>query len=262
MAGSNILRSFYSSQAALTSYYPRIRRLLCADPKVVLITSMPKSGSTFLSKLLASLLGYQHGYFSFAYFNVEQELFVPKILDAYGQGTVVQQHFKANEPNLRILKQFELRPVVLVRNLADVLVSVRDHLLRERTDNIPSLFPPAEFKDLSIENQLDYLIKFFAPWLIEFYVSWKQAEDCGTEMLWMRYEDCIDDWSAAVARILDFNRLAVNAESIARQLTEDMSLGNTRLNKGIVGRGKQQLTAGQLEALEALMATYPQIEFG
>lgn len=220
---------------------------------------MPKSGSTFLTKLLANVLGYKHGYFSYAYYNVEQELYVPKILDAFGKGTVVQQHFKASEPNLSILEQFELRPVILMRDIADVLVSVRDHLLHERSDNIPSLFPPENFPSICSESQLDYLVKFFAPWLVQFYVSWKRAESRGTELLWLRYEECVHDWAAAVDEILEFNRLPANPGAAARQLAANAPLGNTRLNKGVPGRGRQELTVAQREALRAMTRSYPEL---
>ena len=86
---------------------------------------------------MANLTGYAHSYLAFAYKNVEQELYLPRIVDNYGKGVVVHQHFKANEPNLDLLMEFSIQPIVLVRNVFDVLVSLRDHLNKYALDNIP-----------------------------------------------------------------------------------------------------------------------------
>ena len=103
-----------------------------------MIAAMPKTGSTFLSHTIGKVLGYKHSYFASAYHNIEQELYRPRIVDAYGRGTVVQQHVRANSPNIELLKRYGIKPTVLVRNIFDILASLRDHLNRERLDDIPS----------------------------------------------------------------------------------------------------------------------------
>jgi len=67
-----------------------------------------------LVKCLTSITGYEHGYAACAYGNLEQELYLPRLIDIRGTGVVIQQHFKANAANLELLKAFGMRPVVQV----------------------------------------------------------------------------------------------------------------------------------------------------
>lgn len=262
MLGSHFIKSIYSAQAALTSYYPRLRRIRGREGRFVLFAAMPKSGSTYLTRVLSRLLGYEHSYLAFSYQNVEQELYVPKVLDAFGKGSVVQQHFKANDPNLEILETFAIRPIVLTRHIQDVVVSLRDHVLESRFDNLPSLHPPREFREHDAERQFDFLVDFFGPWLIGFYVSWIHAERASkVSCCRLRFEDCIADWPAAIETILGFLRLDRSRSQIEDALNETAAGGNTRLNKGVVGRGDSSLTDDQLRKLAEFASYYQDIDF-
>lgn len=262
MKGRNLVRLFHSSQAALATYYPRIRKWRHESGRYVFLAAMPKSGSSFLSRALERALDYRHSYLAFDYQNVEQELYLPRVLDAYGEGTVVQQHLKGNEPNLRILREFGIRPTVQTRNVFDIVVSLRDHLIRERLDNIPTLFVPPSYPELTRDRQLDIITSIFAPWLILFYVSWKRAEmEHGCELLWLRYEDCVDDWAAAIKRVAAFYGLEDQLSDIGNAIDGSLSDPRSRVNKGVVGRGEEQLSRRQKEWIRQLGSYYPEVDF-
>ena len=262
MIGSHLIKSTYSAEAALRSYYLRLRKLRYSEGRFLFLAAMPKSGSTFLSNALAKLFGYRHSYFAFAYRNIEQELYLPRLVDAYGQGTVVQQHSRANVPNLDLLQELRITPLVLVRNLFDVLVSVRDHLRREQTDNIPSLYVPASFAKLSEESQLDFIVSYYGPWLISFYVSWFEAERARRlDFMWLTYEDCIQDWHQAILEVAKFHRFSASAGEIDDALRATADSGSTRFNKGVAGRGRQLLTEAQKSLLGHMVAFYPEVDF-
>lgn len=262
MHGSYLFKSLYNAEAALVSYFPRVRRLRYNEGKYVVLAAMPKSGSTFLSNAMALLLGYRHSYFAFAYHNVEQELYLPRLLDAFGEGTVVQQHFKANEPNLQLLREFDIKPVVLVRDLYDIVVSVRDHLLNERMDNLPSLYLTAAFRQFDAQKQLDFVITFYAPWLVSFYVSWVEAQRRGLiDFLWMSYEECCTNWQAACEKIADYCGASCSSVAVAEAIEKTREAGNTRFNKGVVARGRHMLTAKQKAQILDIANMYPDIDF-
>src|ERR1700754_4179926 len=56
------------------------KRALYRDGRAIVINSMPKSGSTFLSNALARVLEYEHGYAASSYSNIEQELDLCKLI--------------------------------------------------------------------------------------------------------------------------------------------------------------------------------------
>jgi hypothetical protein len=262
LRGAYFLKSFVSLDAALDSYFLRLRKLRSADIRCLVIAAMPKTGSTFLSHIMCKLLGYQHSYFASAYYNIEQELYQPRIVDAYGRGTVVQQHIRANAPNLELFRRYGLRPTVLVRNLFDVLASLRDHLNRERLDNIPSLYVPAGYREMSPERQFDFLVSFYAPWLLSFYASWVEAErHQQLEFMWLRYEDCLPDYATAVRAMVDFHRLGATPQDIEAALRDPGDQATRRFNKGVAGRGLALLTPTQLRTIEDMARCYGTVDF-
>ena len=260
--GAYLFKSIYSPEAALDSYFLRLRKLRSRDVRCLMIVAMPKSGSTFLSHTMASLLGYQHAYFAVSYQNVEQELYPPRMVAAFGQGTVVQQHFRANLHNLTMLKRYGIRPVVLVRNVFDVVASLRDHLNRERHDNIPSLYAPDGIRNWPAERQFDFLIKYYVPWLLSFYASWVQAKRDGQlDFLWIHYEDCLPDYLDCIRKVVDYYALAATQRQIQAVLSDSTDLAMRRFNKGVAGRGLTLLSPEQIAEIECMASFYPTVDF-
>jgi hypothetical protein len=257
------LRVLYSSQAGIL-VYQRLRRSVFSNGKYLLLAPMPKSGSTFLSHTLCALTGYRHYYLACAYDNIEQEIYLPRVIDGFGCGRVVQQHFKANGPNLEVLNRFDIKPVVVVRNIFDLAASIRDHLLTERLDNLPSVYPPVDFLTFSPSRQLDFVIDMVIPWYITYYVSWCQAEkQRQIEFLWVVYEELVANWSAGIRRILDFFGMQKPDVAIARAIetTRAEPKERTRLNVGVPGRAYRLLSDSQRERIVRLTQYYPNVDF-
>ena len=113
-----------------------------AYPPSILIACMPRSGSTYLSNLLAAVTGYPRHPLVYTFYRNEQDLYLPALMKALTIPTVTQQHLRATGPTLELIDIFNLRPIVLVRNLFDVVVSYFDHLHQESL-----LVPAAYFPD-------------------------------------------------------------------------------------------------------------------
>jgi len=224
---------------------------------------MPKSGSTFLKRALMDVTGFSSAYLGYAFERNEQDLYFPALIDHWNVATVTQQHLRATGPNLELMHQFEIRPVILIRNLFDTVVSIRDYLFTEGLSNFPSLYVTERMADLSRERQLDLLIMHAVPWYFNFYVSW--FDTCRHEAidaLWLRYDDLIQDWAGGVRRVLDFYHLDApeNAiqETLDRLHTGDRSV--VRINVGVSGRGNE-LTEPQRDRIREQAACYPWVDF-
>lgn len=226
----------------------------------IVIACMPKSGSTFLSNALRAATGFGTAHMTFSYFQNEQELHLPFVLAALGQDTITQQHVRATEANIQVMQAFGLMPVVLVRNLADVTVSLLDFY---ESGAIINTFFYAGFESLPRERRIDLIIDMVMPWYLGFYASWALAEREGRlQPLWLTYEDMIADKPAALKRVGEHCGLGLSDNSIAAALDQvDGGRARTRLNKGVAGRGRETLSDGQLARLKALTAYYPDIDF-
>lgn len=242
----------------------RVRRLVYGDSRSIVISAMPKSGSTFLSNALAGVTGYEHGYAACAYGNVEQELYLPRLIDMVGRRVVVQQHFKANLSNLELLRTFGLRPVVQVRNLFDAIVSLRDHLVKENLNNIPALYPSKRFREFDAERQFDFLLDTVVPWYLSYYASWHAAAASqAADVHWVVYEDARADWAGTVRRVLSFHCIDCGDERVEQVLNglREGPKSKTRMNVGVVGRGGALMSEEQRARVARMAGHYPDVDF-
>jgi len=252
-----------STEVAL-SFCLKLKKIFSSPQPHIFISAMPKSASTFLHHSLLELTGFKSAYFASEYRNIEQELYRPSLIDVYDVATVTQQHVRANLPNLLLIEQFNLRPVVLVRDVYDVVVSMRDHLLNERLDNLPSIYAPEAYPELDGQQQLDLLVDYAAPWLISFYHSWVAAEAAGSaDILWLRYSEASSDWPATLRRVIDFHEIKKSDDEITQAL-DNLQLkrkSRLRMNKGIAGRGARELTVDQRQRIDNMTHAYPKTDF-
>lgn len=134
-----------------------------------------------------------------------------------GGGTIAQMHFRASNANLGILNFFEIRPVVLVRNIFEVLVSIHNHLgalyadLGSSTSEswfvLPhghDIFVDKGYFSLSDSAQLDLIIDNMLPWYFNFYASWRHATDGGQDALMLDFSLLKNSELEFFSRVLDF----------------------------------------------------------
>jgi hypothetical protein len=227
----------------------------------LLVACQPKSGSTFLKNALCAVTGYRDVFLFHSSGQSEQELFYPALLEFATVPTVTQQHCRATEANLQLLQAFGMRAVVLVRNLADVVVSLRDFYNQGAV--LGTFFHPDRWKTLSAEQQADAVIDHIVPWHLQFLAGWQQAgRERRVPILWLTYETLMAGKAATLQKVLTFYNLPSPEEKITAALT---SLENERrLNRfhaGVSGRGQEQLTSRQQARLRQLASAYPDTDF-
>ena len=225
----------------------------------VLISSFPKSGSTLLLKMLCHATGYVSWPFVYEHGENEQDLYLPAIIDAYSFNTITQQHVRATGTNLRLIKNFGLKVVVLTRNIYDTLVSLHDHLLSESPE-IPMAYVNEGFARMTIQERMDFLVDIVTPWYLNFFASWSKAATLQPQgdVIWINYDNLIRDKDGEVSRVLHHFSLG----NIDKPLSSmNLSDGSTRLNVGVSGRGKQFLTDAQRSRICELAQRYHKIDF-
>ena len=199
----------------------------------IFISCFPKSGSTYLTKLLSELTGFPLLPAVQFFQQNEQDIYQPALRYLCLSNSVTQQHMKGTTNNLSLLHKYNVSPVILTRNIYDVLISYYDHLHNE-SHKVPAAFIHDQFFSMSKEDKLNFLILQVLPWYFHFFVSWTEAAS-QMDLLWITYEDLFSDMDSTVASILNHYKLEVS-QSIdsAIQSTNRMK---TRKNKGITGRG-------------------------
>jgi hypothetical protein len=254
------LVELFPDRTTFAQYAQTVRDVSAPRRGSILVACFPKSGSTFLTTALAEATGYPLYPFVYACDRNEQDLYLPALLKASGTPTVTQQHVRASAPNLELARAFHLSTIVLVRDLGDALVSVLDHLRREDTA-APMAYIDQRFFELDEPARVDMLVDLVAPWYVNFYVSWHEAERArAAPMAFLRYEDMIADPPAAIARVLDFAGSPRSRADVERAVTAAMGK-NVRFNKGVSGRGREVLSDAHRARLARLASYYPGVDF-
>jgi len=200
----------------------------------IFIVCMPKSGSTYLRVLLSEITGFPRVSAVQFYGHNEQDIFELALRQFDGASSITQQHVKGTENNVMLMKKYGIKPVVLVRNIFDILLSLHDHIERE-DHRAPEGYVHKEYFSMSKEEKLLYLIRIHLPWFFNFYVSWREASK-EIDTLWTSYEELFSDQMGTVSQILSFYGLSVDRDKIQSAMSA-MENRDTRRDEGTSGRG-------------------------
>jgi len=207
------------------------KQLPC-EHKHVLLACMPKSGSTYLAALIENLPGFQAANLVGTYEGREQELVSEQLIGFHRTHYVAQHHVRHHSATQKFMFQFSLKPIVMVRNLHDIVYSTYDHMKRESIVGAAA-FVPGDMMDRPKEDVLSFIVDMIIPWYFNFYCSWQQCH----EKLVLRYEDWTGDPLGTLRRITHYIGFEAS-EGDLRHAVEMASGGNTRFNKGVAGRGR------------------------
>jgi hypothetical protein len=214
----------------------------------ILIACFPKSGSTYLSKVLRELTGFAKAYVSEPGAQSEQDLSASKLARVWRQ-SVLQQHVKATRTNLELIVRYRMRPIVQTRSLFDVVASLYDHLQHDPR-SLPCGYISAEYVRLPWSKRVDYLIHVHLPWYFNFVLSWREAA-AHVEVCTVTYEQFFSNQSGELSRIAAFYGLRFTASRISAAIAQ-AARADTRFNIGVSGRGAELLSASHKQAIHRL----------
>ena len=218
------------------------------SPEHILIACFPKSGSTYLSKVLRETTGLAKAYVSEPGPQNEQDIAAGR-LRRVRRRSVLQQHVKATRDNLELLVEHNMRPIVQTRNLFDVVASLHDHFQRDHR-SLPCGYISEDYLRMPRGERLEYLIHIHLPWYFNFALSWREAAR-RISVCAITYEQLFSDQPAALQRITAFYGLHVTTGQIVEAISR-ASKCDTRLNVGVIGRGAEMLTEGHKQAIRRL----------
>jgi len=215
----------------------------------LLVLSQPKSGSTWLARMLAAVEGYR-------LWNPRGITFASHDLPTSWASrpptagwTVTKTHTSPTRPN-RDLVAASGRPfVVLVRDLRDVAVSWTFYVANTPDHPQHEIVAP-----LAPDERLDHFIETMLPWYRDWTLGWLEhlAEEgaSGRGML-VRYEHLLDRPVAVFSDVLDHFEIGLSRERIERIVAdhsfERMAGGRRRgeedasafVRKGVAGNWRE-----------------------
>ena len=225
------------------------------------IACVPKSASTFLKNLLVSVTGYRDLFAVYAAGQSEHDIYLPALRESAHLDTVTQQHCRASDANVHLMQAFGIRPVVLVRDIFDSVVSLRDFYDQGAYRNS---YARADWPALDEETKIDLLVESVVPWYFQFVASWESADRRKQlEVHWLTYEELVADKPAGVLRVLEFYGLGAARRAVEQRVAGvEAEERKIRFNKGVAGRGRAGLSERQKERVRRLARYYPSTDFG
>lgn len=248
---------------------PEAHRSTANDRKqpMIVVAAAPKSGSTFLANTLCKLTDLSYFRLCSAYSTNEHDLYLPALSLMEPRGCVSQLHIKGTYHNAALMKQFGIRPIILVRNIYDTIVSLL-HDLREKHDspnyesgiNGYSFFWQDEsIRNLDDEALIDSIIDLAIPWYVNFYASWYRL--CGqgsVDALWVTYEELFNQDSQTLKKIMTFLNYDEHSGIDAGLFSEQYGT----FRSGTSGEGSIQINDAQKMKVQRLFSHYSDIDFG
>ena len=237
-----------------------------ATKPMIVVAAAPKAGSTFLVNTLIRITGLRGFRLCAAYSTNEHDLYLPALCLMNRYGCVSQLHMKGTFHNAALLRSFGIKPIILVRRIEDIVVSLQ-HDLREKSQRrslgtgrsgYSFLWQDQSTKGLSEERLLDMVIDLAVPWFVNFYISWHRlCEQGAVDALWVTYEELFADKEKTLRQVLGF--LGISAGEIDPEI---LARKYRTFRDGRVGQGTSTLSAAQRERLRARFSYYPGVDFG
>ena len=168
-------------------------------------------------------------------------------------------HVRASDSNIRLLQAFAIRPVILVRNIFDVLLSFKE--FHDRHAKEISYYDT--YDSLDEQQRFNLIVDDRAAWYIGFFAGWQRAVRSGRiDGLWLTYEELIQDKVGKLEEILRFYGLdqprEVIAQAVERSNTQKVA---THFNKGVAGRGEFSFTDDHRAQIKRIAGYHPDIDF-
>lgn len=235
--------------------------------RIIVIAGLPKSGTTWLEEMLTEYPGFQnihipgmleYGLKSGGSHDYELD---PGFLNEFRfKLAVVKIHSHASRHNVNILKQANLKYVIVYRDPRDVALSYY-YFVKER----PWHPEHRMYKDLTVKEGL----KVFGQTLLSEYVSWIDswhAQENSPLSLEVRYEQLLLDPEGELIRVVQHLGLPVNIDSINKIIAkysmtlpsakDKSTLEKTHFRKGQSGGWKQYFDSDLSTLYEEKMADF------
>ena len=230
---SDLLKLLHDTQINPRLTDLRWKNRAAEGQRYTIIAAPPKSGSTWITNVLAKSLQLQVRRYCYAWSSNEHDIYVPALLANAQRRTISQLHMRATPHNVQLIVDFNINTVIITRNVYDTVVSFARDLMKKKDANIKTTgLDGYAFvwlnnckKDWGIEQYIDYSIKYYLPWYINFLSSWSAYKDLISGIC-VRYEklrECPEEVFGGVIEKIDagkilhpsFNENHINSSSIS-----------------------------------------------
>ena len=188
--------------------------------------------------------------------------FIAYYLGGFCAGPLVTHvHMQAFPANVAFLEAFDIRPIIMIRSIADMLASYWDMLEgneKSLTEGLNCTIPK-DFRTLPVGRKQDFLIDVIAPWYVGYYATWLEYAERESERV------CFLDYADFAARPASILETALHHASVPRSKIECQAAIDAvwserydhRFNHGTEGRAHEYFSIRHFERIGNMLSFYP-----
>jgi hypothetical protein len=239
-----------------------------AHRSILFLAFAPKVAGTFFRQVAMNAINGDLYRTSHAQGGRDGTPYLPNLLACYLdkdlRQIVVHIHMQAFTANRNLLSALGIRPVIMLRNIPDMLASFWDMLDDDPVARAQCLncVVPDNFVELSRAQKADFMVDIIAPWYASYFASWKSfVDDAPEQVCVLRYQDFCQDPAKTFHIALAHAGFVVSREVCVAALERVWQDRKAfRYNKGTQGRGKTYFSARQLAEIARKLSHYPQLD--
>ncbi len=238
---------------------------LAARRRSVILAFAPKAAGTFFRSAAIDAIDGQLVRTVHAQGERDAQFYLPTFLSYYldkltPSTMVTHVHMQAFTANRHFIEALDLKPVIMVRPIADMLTSYWDMLEQDsesRHEGLNCRIAP-DFDALPRDAQADFLVDILGPWYANYFATWFDYADIAPQRV------CVLDYGAFVADPAEALRTALAHAGLPRSC-EDCQAAieanwsqreSMRFNRGVSGRGRDRFSASHFARLERMLGYY------
>jgi hypothetical protein len=184
-------------------------------------------------------------------------------LDDTAPTTITHLHMQALTANRKFIEALGLKPVIMLRNIADILASFLDMLECDPVARAEGLNcqVPQNFCDMDRQSKLDFVIDVISPWYASYFATWKSfVDDAAEKVCVLRYREFSHNPAKALHTAITHAGLSTTLSQCRKSLEAVWHAKESyRYNRGVKGRGKIYFSAPHLRQIERQLSYYPQL---
>jgi sulfotransferase 6B1 len=226
-------------------------------PHLLFVVGLPKSGTTWLAQLLQLVPGYKPA----VVYDPDDCSYRHDICDdifahlPHNVHYVMKLHTHYSPANMQVLDRFDLRPVIMYRDLRDQCVSRYFHVLNDPAHRHHAQYNSAS-RDEGLTHSLNITLDYYMRWVEDWRAIMLEQQ---TRFLEVKYETLRQDPGSTLSQVAAFFKLDLSrdqiemmVERIASQTRFDIKENlqqkqrNSSARKGIVGDWRNHFTEGHV----------------
>ena len=237
--------------------------------KSVIFAFPPKAAGTFLRSAALEAVDGQLMRIVHAYGGRDGTPYLPIFIlylaGGFPSDTLVTHiHMQALPANCSLIEALDLKPVIMLRSIPDMLLSYIDMLTNEPIvpDRWLNGFIPPKFADLDDEAKADFVVDMLAPWYASYYATWFDfSARAPGRVCTIRYKEFKRDPAAALEEALRHSGLERTRQECEKAIAATWpDRHSLRFNVGEAGRGTAHFNDRQRNKLETMLFRHYDLE--